>query len=529
MNNLTGKTAILYRRVSTTNQKEFGNSLNAQKSSLRDFCHKNSINIIEEFQEDYSAKNFNRPEWKKLNKFAKNNKAKIDYLLVVDWDRFSRNAFEALCVINNFRDIGIEVNCISKWINNSDPTQIIMQLLYLGMPEVDNKIRSQKVQMGMRQGLIEGRWNVKQPIGYVPGKDEFGKTLMQLDTVKAPLIEELFSTFALGIYSQNEILKMPKFKDLKLSKSNLSRVLKNINYTGDIRVVAKEEEPEQIVRGLHKAIIDRDTFNKVQYQLGLKSRYKQKPKKQNETLYLRGHLKCTKCGGNLTGSGSKSKTGVKHYYYHCNPRKGCNERFRIKDAHNELIEVFRVMKPAVEVCDLFKLVLEDHYKTSKRSQYNDIKRVKSEIESLKNKNYKLVDVLLKEVISSEVFTKHKEDIDKELTEKRNELLNLNDYQKDLSEYINYGLKLMQNLETFFEQSDVHIKNKLMSSIFEEKIEFDGVKYRTPIFKEGFQFIYSKINELESIANKKGDNLSKVSRLVLKAGLEPARPLLTTGF
>ncbi|MGB2013335.1 MAG: hypothetical protein ACPH6A_05645 [Flavobacteriaceae bacterium] len=29
------------------------------------------MNIIKEFQEDYSAKNFNRPEWKKLNDFAK--------------------------------------------------------------------------------------------------------------------------------------------------------------------------------------------------------------------------------------------------------------------------------------------------------------------------------------------------------------------------------------------------------------------------------------------------------------------------
>ena len=38
MNNLRGKNAILYRRVSTSNQKEFGNSLNAQQSSLRDFC-----------------------------------------------------------------------------------------------------------------------------------------------------------------------------------------------------------------------------------------------------------------------------------------------------------------------------------------------------------------------------------------------------------------------------------------------------------------------------------------------------------
>ena len=152
-----------------------------------------------------------------------------------------------------------------------------------------------------------------------------------------------------------------------------------------------------------------------------------------------------------------------------------------------------------------------------------MKRVELEIESLDTKKSKLLEKLLEEVISDEVYKKHNGSIEKELTEKRNELSNLKDYEKDLSEYINYGLKLMQNLETFFEQSDVHIKNKLMSSIFEEKIEFDGVKYRTPIFKDGFRFIYSKINELESIANKKGDNLSKVSRLVLKVGIEPTLP------
>ena len=105
MNNLQGKRAILYRRVSTTDQKVFGNSLNAQQGSLRDFCEKNSMNIVKEFQEDYSAKNFNRPEWKRLNAFAKKNKKDIDYLLVVDWDRFSRNVYEALGVINDFKNI----------------------------------------------------------------------------------------------------------------------------------------------------------------------------------------------------------------------------------------------------------------------------------------------------------------------------------------------------------------------------------------------------------------------------------------
>lgn len=513
MNNLQGKRAILYRRVSTTDQKVFGNSLNAQQGSLRDFCEKNSMNIVKEFQEDYSAKNFNRPEWKRLNAFAKKNKKDIDYLLVVDWDRFSRNVHEALGVIENFKNIGIEVNSINKWINYNDPAQTIMQLMYLGIPEVDNKIRSQKVQMGMRQGLKEGRWNVKQPIGYIPGKDVLGRPLMQLDPVKATLIKKLFSTFATGLYSQNELLKMTEFKPLKLSKSNLSRIFKNIIYTGMIVVPAYEEEPEQIVKGLHKAIIDKNTFYKVQHQLKLRFRNKQRPNKYNEILYLRGQLKCKKCGSNLTGSGSKSKTGDKHYYYHCNPRKGCNERFKVKDAHIELINLFRAMKPPVEICDLFEMVLEDYYKTSKKTQYNEIKKVKSEIDGLELKKDKLLDKLLEEIISNDLFTKHTKNIDEELTLKRNELSNLNDYQKDLSNYINYGLKLIQNLETLFEQGNVNIKNKLMSSIFEEKIEFDGQKYRTPKFKEGFGFIYQKINELQGVKKEKGDKISNVSHLV----------------
>ena len=330
MNNLKGKTAVLYRRVSTTDQKVFGNSLTTQRDSLRDFCDKKSMTIIEEYQEDYSAKNFDRPEWKKLNKFAQKNKTRIDYLLVVDWDRFSRNTFDALGVINEFKQLGIEVNCIEKWVDYDDPTQKIMQLLYLGMPEVDNKIRSQKVTIGMRQGLKEGRWNVKQPIGYIKGKDELGKCLMQLDPIKATIIKELFDLFATGLYSQNELLNMSSLKNLKLSKSNLSRVLKNIIYTGRIIVPAYKEESEQIVNGLHKAIIDLETFNKVQYQLSAKSKNNSKKNKKSEDLYLRGHLKCVRCNGNLTGSGSTSQTGAKHYYYHCNREKGCKESFKVK-------------------------------------------------------------------------------------------------------------------------------------------------------------------------------------------------------
>ena len=46
-----------------------------------------------------------------------------------------------------------------------------------------------------------------------------------------------------------------------------------------------------------------------------------------------------------------------------------------------------------------------------------------------------------------------------------------------------------------------------------KIKFDGQKYRTPKFKEGFEFIYQEISELQEFEKEKGDKLSNASRLV----------------
>ena len=73
MENLRGKNAITYTRVSTTEQKTIGNSLLSQKTKIRSFCDKHGINILKEFEEDYSAKNFERPTYKRLKKYAFEN------------------------------------------------------------------------------------------------------------------------------------------------------------------------------------------------------------------------------------------------------------------------------------------------------------------------------------------------------------------------------------------------------------------------------------------------------------------------
>ena len=60
------KTAYLYVRVSTDEQKRKGYSLPEQEDRLLKYCEHNDIEVKGIYREDYSAKNFNRPEWKKL-------------------------------------------------------------------------------------------------------------------------------------------------------------------------------------------------------------------------------------------------------------------------------------------------------------------------------------------------------------------------------------------------------------------------------------------------------------------------------
>jgi site-specific DNA recombinase len=60
------KTAYLYVRVSTDEQKRKGYSLPEQEDRLLKYCEFNDIKVKGIYREDYSAKNFNRPEWKKL-------------------------------------------------------------------------------------------------------------------------------------------------------------------------------------------------------------------------------------------------------------------------------------------------------------------------------------------------------------------------------------------------------------------------------------------------------------------------------
>lgn len=139
------KNAYLYVRVSTDEQKRKGFSLIEQEDRLLKFCAMNQITVKGIFREDFSAKDFNRPEWRNLIKTIKKNKHRPpENILFVKWDRFSRNTEYAYQMIGILRGLNTQAIAIDQAIDFEVPESTLMLAMYLSIPEAENCRRGLK-------------------------------------------------------------------------------------------------------------------------------------------------------------------------------------------------------------------------------------------------------------------------------------------------------------------------------------------------------------------------------------------------
>ena len=185
------KDVILYVRVSTDEQAGRGYSLRDQEQKLFNYCKMNDLNVMEIFREDYSAKTFNRPEFKKLLSYCKKNKRDIHQLLFIKWDRFSRNTTESYRILGEFNQLAIKVNAIEQPLDLTIPEQGLMLAVYLSMPEVENQRRSLNVIAGMRRAFKEGRYVGNASRGFDNGVDAAKKPLL-VPNEEAKYIQKAF-------------------------------------------------------------------------------------------------------------------------------------------------------------------------------------------------------------------------------------------------------------------------------------------------------------------------------------------------
>ena len=495
--------ALIYTRVSTDEQADKGFSLPHQKDMLEKYCHFKNIDIIKHFQEDYSAKNFDRPEFNKLMAFIKANRGKIDLVLFTRWDRFSRNQEAALKIIRELKKYGVEVNSIEQPLDLSQPESKVMLAIYLSIPEVENDKNSLRTIDGMRRARLEGCYTGKAPIGYKNHRDINNKSTLVFSD-KAPLVKEAFILYSKGIYSLEEVRRRLAKKGLNISKQQFNNMIKSVLYTGKIFISAYGKENDQIVNGLHEPIIDEELYNKVQNLL--KSNRKQ-PINKNikiEELPLRGYLICRECGGNLTGSGSKSRSGDKHYYYHC--QKGCKERFRADIANKSFEQLLASLEINDPVIELYKVIMKDIYKKYEGDNQTEINKLLKEKEKFKNLRINAEDKYFNGDIDKQKYNDVNNRYERKIMEINGKIAELNLSYSGYSKYLNEGLPILTNLTYYYKNASIELKQKLIGSIFPEKLIFENKNYRTIKMNEVLNLILKNSNDLGVSDTKKGQHL-----------------------
>ncbi|WP_394330380.1 recombinase family protein [Siansivirga zeaxanthinifaciens] len=516
------KQAILYVRVSTDEQADKGFSLRDQEQKLKNYCKLNNYDIIGVYREDYSAKTFNRPEFKKLMQYAKKNATTIDEILFIKWDRFSRNTTESYNVIKTFNDLGIIVNAIEQPLDLSIPEQGIMLAVYLSIPEVENQRRSLNVISGMRRAFKEGRYVASPPKGYDMGRDNHKKPILKPNE-DAKHIQKAFELIASKHYNQKEVLDILRKNGFKTSKSAFARIIRNSLYCGDIYIKAFKDEQEMIVEGIHEPIVSKALFQEVQSIIdGGKKQFKLKHKKINPIFPLKDFVLCPNCHNPLLASSSKGRS--KYYdYYHC--VKPCNTRYKAQDVElwfQDFLQGISLNKNAQTL--LFKMI-KDKFKLQSKTQAlgpNHYKKLSDINERLE----KLQDLFIDGKIDSNDYQKAKiryETTFNELKDKEKQQTNQNEI---LNTYRN-GLNKLESIDNLFINSDIDRKRKLIGSIFPKKFQFEKNEVRTADVNPILLKITSVNKGLQG--NKKRDKSKKndLSHLVLKAGIEPA--LRRTGF
>ncbi len=516
------KNVIVYCRVSSDEQA-LGGSLDFQEQSLRTYCNIKGYNIVgEPYREDYSAKNFNRPEIQKIMKFCKKNKSQVDMILFTRWDRYSRNLEYALTNIRYFKDLGIEVNATENPLDISIPENKAMLAMFLILPEIDNDKRSEATKDGIVQAWREGKCANRAPRGYINMKEGKHKKWVEIDEPKAKYIIQIFNEVAKGVESPSYIRKKLARQGFEIKESSFFDMLRNRFYIGEVFAPAYKGQEAKYVEGKHEAIINNDVFWKVQEVIdGKKKRIPKLSKCINPDLFLRKYIVCPICGCPLTGATSRGNGG-QYTYYNCSKEaKHC--RYRAEQANELFAKYTASLKPNETVLKLYNEILNELRLEKNGNTKQEASRLDKELQEIEVTINRVDDKFVRDEIDKSTHSRLMERYTKEKMDLQIKMdLMKTPNRSNIEPKLRYSMLLINNIDSYMRDGKVEVKCKLLSSMFPEKITFDGNSYRTNSYNKVLDLTYQQTNELRGEKIKSGESFNTFSAKVPRAGIEPAQ-------
>jgi site-specific DNA recombinase len=329
----------------------------------------------------------------------------------------------------------------------------------------------------------------------------------------------------LGVYSANEVRKYIneqkypyKGKHFNISKQTFYNIIRNVAYTGKIKVKEHKKEEEQIVTGLHPPIVSDDLFKRANDYLNGRVRKFDFKSDKTDLYPLKGFMKCSEHGRTITAY--KCQSGNKNWYHYYLCTKPRCQRYRVDWAHEQIKKLLDKISFTAGMVKVYKSQLESLIDRDDVTRKTEIKRLETEIETCKTRQLNLQNSFLDCGISSSDFNQMKIRIESELNDKQIKLERLKSTKSPFKVYLNKTLPMIENLSHYWDKADGKTKKKILGCIFTEKFENFDFESCNNIFTPEIKSIMLASKVLRRNKNKKEVKNDLLSNMAPPLGLEP---------
>ena len=493
------KKGIRYIRISKERQSNF--SIDAQLMYTAQWFERNNVELADTFIDDgYTAQNFDRPDFGKLEAFISMHHKRIDYLVVNNFDRFSRDAGEALMKIKMLQNkYSINVVSVVEGVtfDKNDPGSFFYTGLLLLKGEDEIIRHKNRVNLGIYTAKKQfGRYLGAAPYGYDNARDDQNKPIIVINDAEAAIIRYMYDAFIsrTPLYLINQEARKMGFR--MQSNSAVQRILQNHVYTSLLKVKGFKDFPDEVVEAIHPPIIDRHTWLAVQEKFApVKARFI-----ADDTLPLRGSLLCH-CGKKLTGAPSTGKSGRHYFYYKCPTTSKHNNISAIK-AHAQLTEMLSYLSLPHHLVTAIKEKASALLEIRLKENSKTIVEKKREYDAAEKQLISIEEKYIADKMQFDTYNRWHTDITQKKINLSAQISKLSQDQSEVWTLLDNQLERLQDLSGLYTSANTLQKQSILKRVFDSKLYYREGVYRTPyimpvftrnllILKEKKLLIYDK--------------------------------------
>ena len=367
------KRGVIYARYSCDKQSD--NSTKAQIRECETWAKAQGIKVISTYTDEaISGRTDRRPGFQRM--IADARMKLFDFIIVWKGDRFSRSRADAAKYKTELKRLGIRVLSATE-ANVEGPEAVLMDGINEAFAEYYSVELSAKVSRGMKQNVIEGRFNGGQvTFGYIYDREN---KKMLAHPENSLIVKEIFELYVYKRMTANSIRTLMVKRGYRFSKGNIYTLLKNEKYIGIWRYQNVENKT------FYPRIIDDELFEKAQAVTAenFKSKAHFKPR---ERFLLIGKAICGECREPLISTSGTGRRGNTFRYYTC-PNAKRTKDWHLHNVPKEPLEdavvkfVLDGLKSSSQVEEIIKAILENENQANPEAIQlsHDLARVETKI------------------------------------------------------------------------------------------------------------------------------------------------------